>query len=68
MKPFGVETLDPCGPSTRFFFKEILKRLIDTSRDPWAGLFLGQRIKHCHPTLQYCSTVKLYRKEEYFDT
>ena len=43
-EPFGVETLGPWGPSTRFFYREISKRLIDASRDQKAGLFLGQRI------------------------
>lgn len=42
--PFGVETLGPWGPSALGLFKEISKRLNDTTGDPRAGGFLGQRI------------------------
>lgn len=36
-EPFGVEALGPWGPSTRFFYRYISKRLINSSRDS-AGL------------------------------
>ena len=43
-EPFGVETLGPWGPSAHRIFRDIAKRLVDSSRDQRAGLFLGQRI------------------------
>ena len=43
-EPFGVETLEPWGPSAHLVFREISKRLVDASRDQRAGLFFGQRI------------------------
>ena len=33
-----------CGPSARLLYKEISRRLVDTSRDQRAGSFFGQRI------------------------
>ncbi|CAH1639389.1 unnamed protein product [Spodoptera littoralis] len=48
-EPFGVETLGPWGPSALKLFKNILKRLVDTSRDQRAGLFLGQRLSIAMP-------------------
>ena len=43
-EPFGVEALGPWGPSAHLVFRDIAKRLVDSSRDQRAGLFLGQRI------------------------
>jgi len=43
-EPFGVETLGPWGPSAHLVFRDIAKRLVDSSRDQRAGLFFGQRI------------------------
>ncbi|KAJ8719299.1 hypothetical protein PYW08_011474 [Mythimna loreyi] len=43
-EPFGVETLGSWGPSAHKLFNELSKRLVDTSRDPRAGFYLGQRI------------------------
>ena len=43
-EPFGVETLGPWGPSAHSLFKDLSKRLVDTSRDPRAGFYLGQRL------------------------
>ena len=43
-EPFGVETLGPWGPCAHNLFKDLSKRLVDTSRDPKAGFYLGQRI------------------------
>ena len=43
-EPLGVETLGPWGPSAHSLFKEISKRLVDTSIDPRAGFYLGQRL------------------------
>lgn len=43
-EPFGVETLGPWGPSAHIIFKDLSKRLVDTSRDPKAGFYLGQRL------------------------
>ncbi|CAH2239677.1 jg12453 [Pararge aegeria aegeria] len=42
--PFGVETLRPWGPEARALFKELLKRVIESTGDPRAGSYLGQRI------------------------
>ncbi|CAH2237066.1 jg17242 [Pararge aegeria aegeria] len=42
--PFGVETLGPCGPEARALFKELSKRVIESSGEPRAGNYLGQRI------------------------
>ncbi|CAH2236225.1 jg22036 [Pararge aegeria aegeria] len=42
--PFGVETLGPWGPEARALFKELSKRVIESSGDPRAGSYLGQRI------------------------
>ena len=42
--PFGVETMGAWGPNTKAFIKTLSKRLIDTSGDPRAGSYLGQRI------------------------
>jgi hypothetical protein len=42
--PFGVETLGPWGPSALNLFKEISKKLADTTGDRRAGGFLAQRI------------------------
>ncbi|XP_061706528.1 uncharacterized protein LOC133517297 [Cydia pomonella] len=41
---FGVETLGPWGPSAKILFKEMSKRLIDSTGDQRAGSFLSQRI------------------------
>ena len=41
-EPFGVETLRPWGPSANSLFKDLSKLLVDTSRDPRAGFYLGQ--------------------------
>ncbi|CAH2211309.1 jg20834 [Pararge aegeria aegeria] len=43
--PFGVETLGPWGPEARALFKELSKRVIESTGDPRAGSYLGQRIK-----------------------
>lgn len=43
-EPFGVETLGPWGPSAHLLFRELTKRLLESSRDQKAGLYLGQRI------------------------
>ncbi|CAH2235769.1 jg7627 [Pararge aegeria aegeria] len=40
--PFGVETLGPWGPEA--LFKELSKRVIESTGDPRAGSYLGQRI------------------------
>ncbi|KAI8440937.1 hypothetical protein MSG28_009234 [Choristoneura fumiferana] len=42
--PFGFETLGPWGPSAKIIFKELSKRLSDTTGDRKAGSFLAQRI------------------------
>ncbi|CAH2232168.1 jg12332 [Pararge aegeria aegeria] len=42
--PFGVETLGPLGPEARALFKELSKRVIESTGDPRAGSYLGQRI------------------------
>ncbi|CAH2244462.1 jg15941 [Pararge aegeria aegeria] len=42
--PFGVETLGPWGPEARALFKELSKRVIESTGDPKAGSYLGQRI------------------------
>ncbi|CAH2267888.1 jg21941 [Pararge aegeria aegeria] len=42
--PFGEETLGPWGPEARALFKELSKRVIESSSDPRAGTYLGQRI------------------------
>ncbi|CAH2229203.1 jg1870 [Pararge aegeria aegeria] len=42
--PFGVETLGPWGPEARALFKELSKRVIESTGDPRAGSYLGQRI------------------------
>ncbi|CAH2210127.1 jg24686 [Pararge aegeria aegeria] len=42
--PFGVETLGPWGPEARALYKELSKRVIESSGDPRAGSDLGQRI------------------------
>ncbi|CAH2262830.1 jg9204 [Pararge aegeria aegeria] len=41
--PFGVETLGPWGPEARALFKELSKRVIESTGDPRAGSYLGQR-------------------------
>ena len=41
---FGVETLGPSRPSAHCLFKELVKRLVDTSRDSRAGFYIGQRL------------------------
>ncbi|PZC73418.1 hypothetical protein B5X24_HaOG209551 [Helicoverpa armigera] len=43
-EPFGVETLGPWGPSAHRLFREIRKRLVESTRDQRAGLYFGQRI------------------------
>ncbi|CAH2230321.1 jg2046 [Pararge aegeria aegeria] len=35
--PFGVETLGPWGPEARALFKELSKRVIESTGDPRAG-------------------------------
>ena len=52
LEPFWVETLGPWGPSAHLVFRDIAKRLVDSSRDQRAGLFLGQRISIA---IQYAS-------------
>ncbi|CAH2210858.1 jg24633 [Pararge aegeria aegeria] len=42
--PFGVETLGPWGPEARALFKELSKRVIESTGEPRAGSYLGQRI------------------------
>ncbi|CAH2266868.1 jg8929 [Pararge aegeria aegeria] len=42
--PFRVETLGPWGPEARALFKELSKRVIESTGDPRAGSYLGQRI------------------------
>ena len=42
--PFGVETLGPWGPSAKGFFKDICKKLFDTTSDQKAGSYFAQRI------------------------
>lgn len=42
--PFGVETLGPWGPAARKLFREISVRLIETTGDPRAGAYFGQRL------------------------
>ncbi|CAH2242332.1 jg19945 [Pararge aegeria aegeria] len=42
--PFEVETLGPWGPEARALFKELSKRVIESSGDPRAGSYLGQGI------------------------
>ncbi|CAH2255435.1 jg15435 [Pararge aegeria aegeria] len=42
--PFGVETLEPWCPETRALCKELSKRVIESTGDPRAGSYLGQRI------------------------
>ncbi|CAH2232164.1 jg12329 [Pararge aegeria aegeria] len=42
--PFGVETLGSWGPEARALFKELSKRVIESTGDPRAGSYLGQRI------------------------
>ncbi|CAH2245504.1 jg8733 [Pararge aegeria aegeria] len=42
--PFGAETLGPWGPEARALFKELTKRVIESTGDPRAGSYLGQRI------------------------
>ncbi|CAH2234310.1 jg8281, partial [Pararge aegeria aegeria] len=42
--PFGVETLGPWEPEARAIFKELSKRVIESTGDPRAGSYLGQRI------------------------
>ncbi|CAH2209536.1 jg1451 [Pararge aegeria aegeria] len=44
MKTFGVETLGPWGSEARALFKELSKRVIESTGDPRAGSYLGQRI------------------------
>ncbi|PZC84994.1 hypothetical protein B5X24_HaOG203315 [Helicoverpa armigera] len=39
-----VETLGPWGPSAHRLFREISKRLVESTRDQRAGLYFGQRI------------------------
>ena len=41
---FRVETLGSWGPSVHLVFRGIAKRLVESSRDQRAGLFLGRRI------------------------
>ena len=43
-EPFGVETLGPWGPSAHLLYKDIAKRLADTSGDPRAGFYFGQKV------------------------
>ncbi|CAH2242815.1 jg11748 [Pararge aegeria aegeria] len=38
------ETLRPWGPGARALFKELSKRVIESTGDPRAGSYLGQRI------------------------
>ncbi|CAH2237667.1 jg11344 [Pararge aegeria aegeria] len=40
----ALETLGPWGPEARALFKELLKRVIESTGDPRAGSYLGQRI------------------------
>ena len=42
--PFAVETLGPWGPEAMSLYKDLAKRLIDSSGDQKAGFYLGQRI------------------------
>ncbi|KAI8429423.1 hypothetical protein MSG28_000064 [Choristoneura fumiferana] len=42
--PFGVETFGPWGPGALSLFKDLSKRLRDTTGDRRAGSFLAQRI------------------------
>ncbi|CAH2239646.1 jg20582 [Pararge aegeria aegeria] len=42
--PFEVETLGPWGPEARALFKELSKSVIESTGDPRAGSYLGQRI------------------------
>ena len=55
-EPFGVETLGSWGPSARILFKEISRRLIDSSRDPEGWFLFWSKNKHCHPTWQCCQS------------
>ncbi|XP_075975622.1 uncharacterized protein LOC142976226 [Anticarsia gemmatalis] len=43
-EPFGVETMGSWGPSAKKIFFDISRRIISTTRDQRAGLYLGQRI------------------------
>ncbi|CAH2257051.1 jg11926 [Pararge aegeria aegeria] len=38
--PFGVETLGPWGPEARALFKELSKRVIESTGAPGAGSYL----------------------------
>ncbi|CAH2211443.1 jg25266 [Pararge aegeria aegeria] len=42
--PFGVETLGPWSPEARALSKELSKRVIESTGDPRARSYLGQRI------------------------
>ncbi|CAH2211351.1 jg1589 [Pararge aegeria aegeria] len=42
--PFRVETLGPRGPEARALYKELSKRVIESTGDARAGSYLGQRI------------------------
>ncbi|CAH2265082.1 jg9256 [Pararge aegeria aegeria] len=39
------KTLGPWGPEARALFKELSKRVIESTGDPRAGSYLGQRIR-----------------------
>lgn len=43
-EPFGVETLGPWGPGAHKLFKDVSFKLVETTRDPRASSYLGQRI------------------------
>ena len=42
--PLEVETERTRGPSAHSIFKDISKQLVDASRDPRGGFYLGQRL------------------------
>ncbi|CAH2227196.1 jg14600 [Pararge aegeria aegeria] len=42
--PFGVETLGPWGPEARALFKELSKRVIESTGDPRAGTFANELV------------------------
>ncbi|CAH2266087.1 jg17611 [Pararge aegeria aegeria] len=57
LRLFGVETLGPWGPEARALFKELSKRVIESTSDPRAGSYVGQRISLAIQEGQLCQPV-----------
>ncbi|CAH2217955.1 jg19123 [Pararge aegeria aegeria] len=64
--PFGVETLGPWGPDAQALFKELSKRVFESTGDPSARSYLGQRISLAIQRgiqhLRNCASLRWFRR------